>query len=878
MRKTPVVSLRVFLALLVGLLVVIALGFASNTLWQNWQLSRKVQLLVERNRIADDCLQSVANFAFERGRTNIILRAEGPVSPENRQFIDERRRAADRHIASALENLPASAEERGEAVRKAWEEIGVRRSEADHDMMLPLDRRNPQLPKKWMADSDRLIDRVETLLVTVSGMTGDVDATFDRLAGLRVLALHFRILVGKQSSLVGALLSSGQVPNAEALTTIREIRGGIDQLWPLLESSAEVLEDAAVFQSASWAQSRVFWTLRPLQDDILLFAETRKPTSVTLDHYLKAAVEALDATVALADAINRRADSYAQRLLDRVRWQIAASASIIVGVLVLSGFVVWRFRRRFTQPLNDVMRHIDALLKSQSGVSGTLSLVDERDELGMVQRALEMLDEVIAVRMHTEKALRESEAVNSSILACAPQAIISTDLNGVITAFSPGAEKMLGYSATEMLGQQTPLLFHDADEIRARADELSVETGAPVAAGFDVFVTRLQVLGDPDESEWRYVRKDGGRLTVMLAVTFLRDAVGEIRGCLGVATDVTERAAAATRIAQMAYHDHLTQLPNARLLYDRLQVALAQSRRDGGRLAVMQVDLDRFKPVNDRFGHDVGDLLLKEVAVRMLSCLRSSDTLARVGGDEFVVVLPGVGVDQDALGVAEKIRQCLSEPFELESHHVVSIACSIGVAIFPEHGADEKHLRKCADEAMYLSKANGRNCVTLFGGVPQAPLLFVQGGDASLVRLAWHRSFQCGETVIDQEHRKLFEDANRVLAAMVQGVAGSEEPARLLDDLVRDVAAHFQHEEQILADFGYADLSAHRLRHHHLLERVGVLRERAAAGILLIGELASFVVQEVVFQHILNEDMAYFQFLRHAMHQQRTESDERSEI
>ncbi len=293
---------------------------------------------------------------------------------------------------------------------------------------------------------------------------------------------------------------------------------------------------------------------------------------------------------------------------------------------------------------------------------------------------------------------------------------------------------------------------------------------------------------------------------------------------------------------------------------------------------MLQVDLDRFKPVNDRFGHGVGDLLLKEVAVRMLSCLRSSDTLARVGGDEFVVVLPGVGVDQDALGVAEKIRQCLSEPFELESHHVVSIACSIGVAIFPEHGADEKQLRKCADEAMYLSKANGRNCVTLFGGVPQAPLLFVQGGDASLVRLAWHRSFQCGETVIDQEHRKLFEDANRVLAAMVQGVAGTEEPARLLDDLVRDVAAHFQHEEQILADFGYADLGAYRLCHHHLLKRVGALRERAAAGVMLIGELASFVVQEVVFQHILNEDMAYFQFLRHAMHQQRTESDERSEI
>ena len=877
MVKTPVMSLRAFLALLVGLLVVVALGFAANDLWRNWQLSRKVQLLVERNRIADHCLQSVANFAFERGRVNIVLQGRAPVSLENQRFIDERRQVADLYITSALELSPVSVLTKGDAVRAAWNEMAALRSTVDRNMALPPESRDPDLPSRVMTVSDRLIDRLEALLVAVSGSVGDVDATFDRLAGLRALSLHFRVLVGKQATLIGALLSSGQSPSGEMLRTIYEIHGGTDRLWPLLESGAEALEDDSVFQSVAWAQSRVFWALRPLQDDILRSVLAQRRPSILVEDYTKASVVALEATVGLADAINRRADSYASNLLDRVRWQMAVSAGIILVVLGLCSLMTWLFTSRFTRPLNDVMRRIDTLLRAQTG-GEAVAHTGGQGELEMVEKAIEMLNGAIVERMRTEEALHTSERISASILACAPQAIISTDLDGMITVFSPGAEKMLGYSAAETIGRQTPLLFHDAAEIRTRADELSVETGAPVSAGFEVFPLRIKVLGDPDETEWTYVRKDGRRLTVMLAVTFLRDAAGEISGCLGVATDVTERTAAAARIARMAYHDHLTQLPNARLLYDRLQVALAQSRRDGCRLAVMLIDLDRFKPVNDQFGHDIGDLLLKEVAERMLSCLRGSDTLARIGGDEFVGVLPGIGSDQDALGVAQKILQRLGEPFELGSGHALSIGCSIGVAIFPEHGTDEKLLRKCADEAMYLSKANGRNCVTLYGGVPQGAMLFLGGGDASLVRLVWHRSFQSGNAVIDREHHKLFDHANHVLAAMMQGDSDSNRPAHLLDQLVADVAEHFAHEEQILADFGYAELSDHILQHGRLLERVKGLRERAAMGEMSIGELATFVVQEVVFQHILSEDMAYFQPLRRAMHQRKTESDERSEV
>ena len=166
-------------------------------------------------------------------------------------------------------------------------------------------------------------------------------------------------------------------------------------------------------------------------------------------------------------------------------------------------------------------------------------------------------------------------------------------------------------------------------------------------------------------------------------------------------------------LTKLASHDVLTGLPNRQLVSDRLDQALALARRDKSHLAVMFIDLDEFKPVNDSFGHDVGDLLLKEVAKRIQDCLRATDTVSRIGGDEFIVLLPIIEASHDAEEVAEKIRQTLHQTFEL-ANHVLQISASIGIAIYPEHGSDQSTLLKHADMAMYLAKDTGRNRVQLF--------------------------------------------------------------------------------------------------------------------------------------------------------------------
>ncbi|MEI7430680.1 MAG: sensor domain-containing diguanylate cyclase, partial [Betaproteobacteria bacterium] len=193
-----------------------------------------------------------------------------------------------------------------------------------------------------------------------------------------------------------------------------------------------------------------------------------------------------------------------------------------------------------------------------------------------------------------------------------------------------------------------------------------------------------------------------------------KNAQGEVIGTVGSARDITERKAAEAFVQHLAHHDALTDLPNRILLNDRLRQAIALARRDKGKLAVLFIDLDRLKPVNDTLGHDIGDLLLKEVACRLREVVsREADTASRLGGDEFVVLLQRVKTAQDAVVVAEKILSTLNQAFTILRHQI-SISACIGIAVFPQHGEDSSQLLKSADTAMYAAKNSGRNGYRIF--------------------------------------------------------------------------------------------------------------------------------------------------------------------
>jgi len=183
---------------------------------------------------------------------------------------------------------------------------------------------------------------------------------------------------------------------------------------------------------------------------------------------------------------------------------------------------------------------------------------------------------------------------------------------------------------------------------------------------------------------------------------------GNVTGFQVVARDITAMKQAEEKIQQMAYHDSLTGLPNRKLFSDRLGIALAQAQRNQKGVAISMLDLDNFKNVNDTLGHDVGDLLLKAAAERLSAALRKGDTVARFGGDEFVLILPDLKGIEDVIQVAQKIVDSFRKPFLIDTHQLV-VTTSIGIAVYPHDGTDEGILLKNADIAMYQVKQTGRD-------------------------------------------------------------------------------------------------------------------------------------------------------------------------
>jgi len=201
-------------------------------------------------------------------------------------------------------------------------------------------------------------------------------------------------------------------------------------------------------------------------------------------------------------------------------------------------------------------------------------------------------------------------------------------------------------------------------------------------------------------------RPDGGRVWLRTSKLPLSDREGKVTGVIGTYEDITDRKVAEDRVQYLAYYDALTGLPNRALLQDRLAKALASARRRKDRVALLFLDLDRFKDINDSLGHSVGDLLLQEVAERLKKWSREQDTVARVGGDEFVIVLTAAKDGADAAVAAERLVHAMSAAIVVQGR-TLSVGCSLGISIFPEHGADSETLIKNADAAMYCAKENG---------------------------------------------------------------------------------------------------------------------------------------------------------------------------
>lgn len=215
-------------------------------------------------------------------------------------------------------------------------------------------------------------------------------------------------------------------------------------------------------------------------------------------------------------------------------------------------------------------------------------------------------------------------------------------------------------------------------------------------------------------SEFRLLCKDGTwKWTLSRGMVISRERDGKPLRMIGTHTDISERKRSENQLLQLAHYDQVTSLPNRVLFSDRFQQVLRNAQRQNQPVTLMYLDLDHFKEVNDTLGHDVGDVLLKAVAARLMKCVRAEDTVARMGGDEFTVILNNLNHQAITERIAQNILDKLTEPFDLNGE-VVHISASIGISVYPENGTEEDVLLKNADHAMYYAKQHGRNCYHYF--------------------------------------------------------------------------------------------------------------------------------------------------------------------
>lgn len=354
------------------------------------------------------------------------------------------------------------------------------------------------------------------------------------------------------------------------------------------------------------------------------------------------------------------------------------------------------------------LTHDDSVIEAVARVFGNKKVTSGAE----AKLFWQMVTNLKRIRGELEKSQNQLKA----IIQHAMDGIITVNEAAEIQGFNPAAEKIFGYSQKEVIGKNVTILMPAAlKNEQDDYDKRNLQTGQ----GRIIGLSGREVVA---------IRKDGEQFAAELSISEM-ELSGQ-RYFIGIVRDVTERKAAEQKILHLAHHDYLTGLPNRALFLDRLEQAIANARRARCKVAILFLDLDGFKRINDELGHDVGDLLLQGVAERLNGIVRASDTVARVGGDEFTLILGNIGAGGDASKVADKIIHSLSEPCMLKGRSC-QVGVSIGISLFPDDSEDSDTLLKCADEAMYLAKQGGKNRYKHYTDIP---------GESAVARQRAHES------------------------------------------------------------------------------------------------------------------------------------------
>ncbi len=346
-----------------------------------------------------------------------------------------------------------------------------------------------------------------------------------------------------------------------------------------------------------------------------------------------------------------------------------------------------------------VYRNIPVIYLSAFADKVTLQRAKITEPYGYILKPFDEKELHIAIEMALCKYKAERELrLAAQVFENGMDGIMVTDADGKILKVNNAFTKITGYAPEEAIGKNPRIL----------------KSGRHDTEFYKSFWNDLIAKGKWEGEIWNR-RKNGEIYPEWSLISVVKDNHGNTTHYIDVIRDITERIRYEERIKYQAYHDTLTGLPNRLLFYDRLSVALSNARRSKGILAVIFLDIDGFKPINDNFGHDVGDILLQSITKRLINCIRQGDTVARIGGDEFTIILPQVMQKEEVDEIARRLIDTLKESYLINKHELY-ITASIGISFYPDNGEDIQTLMKKADISMYRAKEKGKNNYQFYTG------------------------------------------------------------------------------------------------------------------------------------------------------------------
>ncbi|GAA0752168.1 EAL domain-containing protein [Ideonella azotifigens] len=477
--------------------------------------------------------------------------------------------------------------------------------------------------------------------------------------------------------------------SGDEATVVAALRGGADDY---IVKQGAYLDRLPLLLQIAWTRFRFASEQRARPIRVLYAERTATDVDLLARHLMRFAPHILVSAVSTGEQVIARLDAGGPEMP-----QVLLLDFQLPGMNALELVKLLRQERDLDLPILIITGHGDEDSAIQTLKLGATDYLVKQDDM---LRRLPMAIESAHFRVQLERergALRDSEArFHQMANAIGDTFWLADPQRHSVLYVSPGFERIWGEPPTVL--QQNWMAWQRA----VHPNDLGMVTKALAAAVDGHF-----------SLECRIQRPDGQLRHIAMRGYPANDESGQPFRRAGVVQDITERKAQEARIQHLAYHDALTGLPNRSLLMDRLALTLAHAQRQRGQMALLFLDLDRFKTINDTLGHLVGDEMLKCVAERLRAVLRDDDTVARLGGDEFVIVLPDIEDVADPAHVAEKLMASLSRPFQIDGHEL-HVTCSLGVSLFPRDGEDAETLLKFADTALYKAKGAGRNDYRFF--------------------------------------------------------------------------------------------------------------------------------------------------------------------